>query len=63
MLCVSQTILFHQRFFHTNANHNVDLGLVWEEKPNKRWKPLAVKYSQKLEESYQRQVKGAAPDG
>lgn len=28
-------------------------GLVWEEKPKKRWTPLALKYGSKLEEQYQ----------
>nr|CAB3267621.1 vacuolar protein sorting-associated protein 13A-like [Phallusia mammillata] len=34
-------------------------GLVWEEQPNKRWKPLATKYSQLLETNYQKQQIGS----
>ncbi|XP_076814167.1 intermembrane lipid transfer protein VPS13A-like isoform X3 [Clavelina lepadiformis] len=33
-------------------------GLVWEERPRKRWKTLAVKYSQLLENAYQKQLQG-----
>uniref|UniRef100_H2ZR31 Uncharacterized protein n=1 Tax=Ciona savignyi TaxID=51511 RepID=H2ZR31_CIOSA len=38
----------------------ISSGLQWEEKPRKRWKPLAVKYSKFLEDLHQKKLQGEA---
>nr|XP_018672980.1 vacuolar protein sorting-associated protein 13C-like [Ciona intestinalis] len=41
----------------------ISSGVVWEEKQNKRWKALPVKYNNFLEDVYQKQLKGHGSAG